>query len=195
MSIGRSISLSVLAVVLLMPRTVRAEMAAQLTPETASLLIYEPFTLRLEVESDTDPETPELPAVPGLAVTTVRRLPSDPARRKHVFQIEMIAERDGILTIPPFAVRARGEMTLTSALRLRISSARVRHRDGLESRRRTDHLESRATRDCYRHVEQRSVVCPVQATPVRNPASGWTSGVTSFRSSLLFLSRKVSGCR
>ena len=45
--------------------------------------------------------------MPDLAVTTIRRLPSDPAQRKHAFQIEMIAERDGVLTVPPFAVRAR----------------------------------------------------------------------------------------
>ncbi len=62
--------------------------------------------------------------MPDLAVTTVRRLPSDPAQRKHAFQIEMIAERDGILTVPPFAVRAGGETTLTSALRLQISAPR-----------------------------------------------------------------------
>ena len=67
--------------------------------------------------------------MPDLAVTTVRRLPSDPAQRKHAFQIEMIAERDGILTIPPFAVRTKGETTLTPALRLRISSASLGHRD------------------------------------------------------------------
>ena len=112
------------ALLLLMPGAARAEIAVRLTPETASLFIYEPFTLRLEVESDAPPETPELPTVPDLAVTTVRRLPSDPAQRKHAFQIEMIAEREGILTVPPFAVRSRGETTLTSALRLRISAPR-----------------------------------------------------------------------
>ncbi len=101
-----------------------AQVAVRFAPETASLFIYEPFTLRLEVESDAPPETPELPAVPDLAVTTIRRLPSDPTRRKHAFQIELIAERDGILTVPPFPVRADGETVLTSALRLRISAPR-----------------------------------------------------------------------
>jgi hypothetical protein len=110
---------------LLLPGAARAEISARLTTETASLFIYEPFTLRLDVASDAPPETPELPAVPDLAVTTIRRLPSDPAQRKHGFQIELISERDGILTIPPFAVRANGETTLTSALRLQIRKPRA----------------------------------------------------------------------
>ena len=113
------------ALLLWMPGAASAEISAGLTAETASLFIYEPFTLRLEVESDAPPETPELPAVPDLAVTTVRRLPSDPAQRQHTFQIEMIAQRDGSLTVPPFAVRARGETTFTSALRLRIRRPRL----------------------------------------------------------------------
>ena len=113
-----------LALLLWIPGSLRAEIAARLTPETASRFIYEPFTLRLEVESDTPPETPELPAVPDLAVTNLRRLPSDPARRQHAFQIEMIAERDGILTVPPFAVHTKEGTTLTAALRLQISAPR-----------------------------------------------------------------------
>ena len=116
--------LGLVALFLLMPGTAGAEIAVRLAPESASLLIYEPFTLRLDVESDSAPETPELPTVPGLAVTTVRRLPPDPARRKYAFQIEMIAERDGVLTVPPFEVRAKGETAMTAALRLRISKPR-----------------------------------------------------------------------
>jgi oxygen tolerance protein BatD len=123
-SIRRTIPLGLVALLLLMPAPVRAEIAARLTPETASLFVYEPFTLRLEVESDTPPETPELPAVPDLAVTALRRLPSDPAQRIHTFQIEIIAERDGILTIPAFAVHNGHETTSTSALRLRIRRPR-----------------------------------------------------------------------
>lgn len=124
MSTRRSIPLGIVALLLLAPGAACAEISARLTTENASLFIYEPFTLRLEVESDAAPETPELPKVPDLAVTTIRRLPSDPAQRKHVFQIELISERDGILTIPPFAVRAEGETTLTSALRLQIRKPR-----------------------------------------------------------------------
>ena len=100
----------------------QAQVAVRLAPEAASLFLYEPFTLRLELECDAPPETPELPAVPGLAVTTIRRLPPDPTRRKHAFQIGLIAERAGTLTVPPFAVRVAGETALTSALRLRISA-------------------------------------------------------------------------
>lgn len=124
MSIRRIISLGVLALSLWMPGAVRAEVAVRLTPETASLFIYEPFTLRLEVESDTPVAAPELPAVPDLTVTTVRRLPSDPAARKQTFQIELIAERKGTVTIPPFPMRVEGETILTSPLRLRISEPR-----------------------------------------------------------------------
>ena len=116
--------LGVVALLLLIPGAARAEISARLTTETTSLFIYEPFTLRLDVESDAPPETPVLPEVPDLAVTTIRLLPSDPAQRKHVFQIELISERDGTLTIPPFAVRAEGETTLTSALRLQIRKPR-----------------------------------------------------------------------
>jgi hypothetical protein len=113
----------VFAVLLFVPPA-RAEVAVRFTPETASLFIYEPFTLRLEVDSDSPPEIPELPRVPELAVTIVRRLSSDLARSRHAFQIGMIAERDGILTVPPFAVRAGGETVSTSPLRLRIRAPR-----------------------------------------------------------------------
>jgi len=114
-------SVIAVAMILLMPRAARAEISARLTAETASLFVYEPFTLRLEIESDEPPDAPQLPTVPDLAVTAVRRLPSDPAQRKHAFQIEMLAERAGSLAVPPFAVRASGAITLTSPLRLRIS--------------------------------------------------------------------------
>ncbi|NLS90690.1 MAG: protein BatD [Planctomycetaceae bacterium] len=116
--------LSVVGLFLLMPGAACAEISVHLASETASLFVYEPFTLRLDVQCDAPPDTPELPVVPGLTVTTVRRLPSDPARRKHAFQIEMIAERDGILTVPPFAVRVKGEAAFTSALRLPVSRPR-----------------------------------------------------------------------
>ena len=109
---------------LLLALPARAEVAVRFVPETASLFLYEPFTLRLEVESDALPETPELPAVPDLAVVSVRRLPSDPARRLHVFQIELIAERGGTLTVPPFAVQVGEETVMTSPLRLPIGAAR-----------------------------------------------------------------------
>jgi len=105
-------------------RAAGAEVVVRFAPESTSLFLYEPFTLRLEVESDAPPETPELPAVPGLAVVTVRRLPADPALRQHVFQIVLIAERSGTLTVPPFAVRAGDESVLTPPLRLPIGVAR-----------------------------------------------------------------------
>lgn len=124
MTVCRAISLCLFAS-LLMPAAARAEVAVRIAPQTASLFIHEPFVLRLEVESDAPPEAPRIPAVPGLAVITTRRLPSEPARRKHAFEIGLIAQRDGILTVPPFAVQADGETVLTAALRLQIRTPRL----------------------------------------------------------------------
>ncbi len=124
MSIRRVIPPVAMALLLCMACAVRADMSVKFAAETASLFIFEPFTVRLEVDSETAPETPELPTVPDLAVTTMRRLASEPEQRKHVFQIELIAERDGILTIPPFVVRAGDESISTSALRLRVDAPR-----------------------------------------------------------------------
>jgi len=117
-------AMGVLSLLLGMTDAAGADTMARLIPETATLLVYEPFTVRLEVESSTPPESPQLPEVADLAVTRVHRLASDPAQRKHVFQIEMIAERAGTLIIPPFPVRTQAETTLTPALRLRISKPR-----------------------------------------------------------------------
>ncbi len=123
MSIRRVIPLGVFAFLLLLS-TAQAGVSVRLVSETTSLFIYRPFTLRLDVVSDTPPEIPKLPTVPDLAVITAGRLPSDQAQRKHSFHYELIAERDGILTVPPIAVRADGETVLTSALRLRIRAPR-----------------------------------------------------------------------
>ena len=193
MSIFRVIPLGVVGLLLLMPGAVRAEIAVRLTPETASLFIYEPFTLRLEVESDTPPETPELPAVPDLAVTTVRRLPSDPAQRQTRLsdRDDRRAGRHPDRTALCRAYERRDDVNSRIASTNQLAS--VGYRDDSGSHRRTCHVEGRATRDRYRHVEQRGVVCPVQAASFRNPASGWTSGVTSFPRSLRFPSRKEIG--
>ena len=59
----------------------------------------------------------------GITVNNVLPGYTDTARLRSL--IGVIAERDGILTVPPFAVRASGETTLTSALRLRISTPRL----------------------------------------------------------------------
>lgn len=102
----------------------RAELVLRFIPETASPFLHEPFTLRLEMESDGPPEAPALPSVPGIAVLAVHRLPADPARRLHAFQISLIAERGGAVVIPPFEVSADGERSLTPALRLLIRAPR-----------------------------------------------------------------------
>lgn len=112
------------AVALSFPAAARGDLDVRLAPESASLFIHEPFTLRLEIVCDLPPDPPSVPAVPGLAVVTVRRLPPDAARRIHAFQIELIAERDGVLLIPPFAVRVDGERAMTPALRLLVRAPR-----------------------------------------------------------------------
>ena len=104
---------------------VRADISVRLTQETTSPFVHEPFTMLLEVITDAPPDTPKLPTVPDLAVTSVRRLPADSARRQHSFQIELIAERAGVLTLPPFAVRAGGERASTPPLRVRVSKPRL----------------------------------------------------------------------
>lgn len=108
---------------LLLPAA-RGAVTVQLAPEAASLFVHEPFTLRLVVQSDSEPDRPELPAVPGLGVITIRRLPVAAARPQHGFQITLIAERDGIVTVPPFAVQADDETVWTPAVRLRINAPR-----------------------------------------------------------------------
>lgn len=123
MNSGRVIALGAVALLLWAPAA-RAEITVHLAPDAATRFIHEPFALRLEVESDAPPETPDLPVVPDLAVVTVRRLPSDPSRGRHAFEIRLIAERDGVLALPPFAVRAGGESTSTPPLRLRIRAPR-----------------------------------------------------------------------
>lgn len=115
---------ALVALLLVLPAAARGELSARLTTDSASLFVYEPFTLQLEVESDVPVDTPQFPQLPGLAVTSIRRLPADAAEGKHRFQIGLISERDGIVTIPPLAVRAEGETALTSALRLRIRKPR-----------------------------------------------------------------------
>ncbi len=125
MRVWSVIACTSLALVLLVAPPARAEVSAQLSSESATLLVHEPFRLRLEVHSDAPPEVPELPTVPDLAVVAVRRLPSEPAQRRHGFQIELICQREGTLTIPPFVVLARGESTRTNPLQLQIGQPRV----------------------------------------------------------------------
>ncbi len=123
MRAARAILLPVVALGLLATPAV-AGIAVRLAPETATLFVHEPFALRLEVESDVPPETPDLPAVPGLTVVTIRRLPPEPARQEHAFRIALIAERDGVLTLPPFPVRAGGESAMAPPLRMRLRAPR-----------------------------------------------------------------------
>ena len=124
MNIRRAIPVAAIGLLLLVAAAARGDVSAQLTSETATLFVYEPFTLHLDVQCDAPPETPELPEIPDVAVMSIRRLPSDPAQRKHGFQIEMISQRDGIVTIPSFPVWSRGESTMTSPLRLQLSRPR-----------------------------------------------------------------------
>ena len=125
MSSLRIISFGFLVVWLFAPDAAHAEISAELSADAASLFIYEPFTLHLTVESDSAPDVPEIPRVADVAVTTIRRLPAEPTRRRHSFEIELISEREGMITIPPFLVRSKDGATMTAALRLRIRKPRA----------------------------------------------------------------------
>ncbi|MFZ5829204.1 MAG: BatD family protein, partial [Planctomycetota bacterium] len=122
--IPRFTPLATVVLLLMSAPVAHAEITVRVASDEATLFVHEPFTLRLDVESDLPPEVPKVPEVPGLAVVAVRRLPSDPAARKHAFEITMIAERDGPATLPSFAVQSGDETARTAPLRIHIRAPR-----------------------------------------------------------------------
>jgi len=84
------------------------EPVARVVPEAASIFVYEPFTVRLEITgAGKEPELPSFPQTPGLTVSTIRHSPPTKfgAQTVQVIRIELVPERAGILTIPPIGVR------------------------------------------------------------------------------------------
>ena len=68
-----------------------AELPVTLEPVEVSRFVYEPFTLRLQTADDA--ETPVVPSAPGYSVTGI-------IREAGIFNIEIIPEEAGTLTIP-----------------------------------------------------------------------------------------------
>jgi len=98
-------------------------MTVNLKPEEASRFIYEPFSLLLEVRSETAPEHPRVASGGGFTVTGV--MPLGGRENIHRFRIEIMSETAGPLTIPPITVKAGEESVATSPLRLTVSAPRL----------------------------------------------------------------------
>ncbi len=98
-----------------------AEPTVRPVPETASMFVHEPLTLRLEIRGGT-PELPSLPETPGVAYSTARHSAPIMAGTEHVeiIRFEIVPERIGILTIPPITVRIDGKDIQSQPLRLNI---------------------------------------------------------------------------
>lgn len=90
-----------------------AALSVHLTPQEASRFIYEPFSLLLQ--SDQSLQRPNVPDGPGYNVTEIREVPSG-------YQIELIANEAGTLTILPFAVTSDQEQAKTPVLRLPVGA-------------------------------------------------------------------------
>ena len=109
-----------LLLILGMMCSAQAELSVSLKPEAASLFIYEPFTLLLEVNGEA--ELPEIPSGGGFTVAGITPVPSDKPPQR--FRIEIIPEQAGILTIPPFKVKTKDSSAETSPLRIAVSAPR-----------------------------------------------------------------------
>ncbi|MFA7369207.1 MAG: BatD family protein [Kiritimatiellales bacterium] len=98
----------------------QAELSVSLKPEAASLFVYEPFTLLLEVNGEAEP--PQIPAGGGFTVAGITPVPSDKPPQR--FRIEIIPEQAGMLTVPPFKVKTKEGSVETAPLRMAVSAPR-----------------------------------------------------------------------
>ena len=104
----------------------RSELTVSLKPEAASLFIYEPFTLLLEVNGEAEP--PQIPSGGGFTVAGITPVPSEKPPQR--FRIEIIPEQAGILTVPPFKVKTKDGSVETAPLRIAVSAPH--HADEME---------------------------------------------------------------
>lgn len=113
-----------------------AEPVVRILPETASLFVYEPFLVRLEIggTGDKDPEIPEFPDAPGISFSTVRKGPVLKIGGENVrtLRLEIVPEREGLLTLPPLAIRI-GDRTVESPP-LRLNVMAPHQADGMDLR-------------------------------------------------------------
>lgn len=143
-----------------------AELTVSLKPEAASLFIYEPFTLLLEVNDEA--ELPQIPAGGGFTVAGITPVPSEKPPQR--FRIEIIPEQAGILTIPPVKVQTKNGSAETVPLRIAVSAPR-----------RADEMElTVALSSTNLYVDQ-----PVKMTAI------WTSKISFTRCNELLLELPV----
>ena len=93
----------------------RAELTVSLKPEARSLFIYEPFSLLLKTSKEVEP--PELPPGHGYTVMGITQTEGG-------FQIELLPEEAGTLTLPPMDLRAGEETARTPPLRMVVTTPR-----------------------------------------------------------------------
>jgi len=98
----------------------QAELSVSLKPEAASLFIYEPFTLLLEVNGEAEP--PQISSGGGFTVAGIAPVLSDKPPQR--FRIEIIPEQAGMLTVPPFKVKTKEGSVETAPLRIAVSAPR-----------------------------------------------------------------------
>jgi len=96
-----------------------AELTVSLKPEAESRFIFEPFMLVLSVNSENDPELPRIPSIGGFTVASI-----SPIADTQNFEIEIVPELEGVITIPPIEIRAGEETAQTRPLRLSIDAPR-----------------------------------------------------------------------
>ena len=108
---------SLLCGLLLFVSSVLAELTVSLKPETESRFVYEPFTLLLTINSEADPNLPQIPSSGGFVVAGISPIPDT-----HNFRIEIVPELEGMLTLPPIEIRAGKETVQTLPLRLSVDA-------------------------------------------------------------------------
>lgn len=108
----------------------RAEPSVNVRSETASLIVDEPFRLRIEVGGVAgEPEIPAFPATPDFVISGVAHAPSLKINGQtvHILHVEIVPEREGILTLPPFTLKAGDSTIQTPPVRLSVTAP---HRTG-----------------------------------------------------------------
>jgi hypothetical protein len=98
----------------------RAELSVSLKPEVESRFIYEPFTLLLDVNAKAD--LPDIPPSGGFSVAGITAAAAGETNSS--FRIEIVPEQSGVLTFPPFTVKAGDQTVQTPPLRLSVSAPR-----------------------------------------------------------------------
>lgn len=97
-----------------------AELKVQMIPEGISHFVYEPVRVLVDLQGSDDAEIPVLPLGKGFSVVDIRKeVPADTAGIR--FQLELIPEETGWLTLPSFTIEAGSERIQTTALRFLVS--------------------------------------------------------------------------